>query len=491
MMFKVMTLSFALSLPLSAAPAMPLANGGQGRLADQGQSAALKNSKISLPLDPSELAFLHKMDHINMCVDPDWMPYDSINEQGDYIGINSDFHRLIAQRIGKEIRIIKTADWEQSLEYVRQRKCDILSSAQITEPRRQFLGFSRPYIHYPIVIATRTDRPFVEDITRILDNRLVTVKGYAVGEMLKRKYPDIHIIEVENALTGLKWVASGKAFGYLDTVATIGYQTQKHGILNIKISGATNEDYAMAVAVRNDQPLLLSVIDKAVASISEAEKLPILNKWISIKFEQKSDGIPTWKILVAIGMVFLLLALREYVINRYKSKLETLNKELEQLSNTDPLTGIANRHFLNSLFQQEIARAQRYFSKFSIIMLDVDYFKTINDQFGHNEGDRVLKNIAHAIASIIRTNDTVGRWGGEEFIVLCPETDLYGTVQLAEAIRRRIEQLDFGIPMNITISLGVAEYHDQQSLENLVKMADEALYEAKNSGRNQVKAKTL
>ncbi|MGZ8200355.1 MAG: diguanylate cyclase [Methylosarcina sp.] len=464
-MFKVITLSFALSLPLWAAHALSPVNSGQF---PEESPIDLKDPNLSIPLTPKELAFLQRLDHIDMCVHPDWMPYDYINDHGDYIGINSDFHRLIARRIGKDIRIVKTVTWEQSLEYVRRRKCDILSSAQITESRRQFLSFSRPYIRYPIVIATRTYRPYVDDINGILDTRLLTVKGYAISEMLKHKYPDIHIVEVENARTGLEWVANGKAFGYIDTVATIGYQTQKHGILNIKISGATNEEYAMAIAVRNDQPLLLSIIDKAVASLSEGDKLPILNKWLSIKFEQKENTIPTWKILTAIGVILLLFALREYVVNRYKSKLETLNRELEQLSNTDPLTGIANRHFLNSVFKMEIARAQRYFSKFSIIMLDVDYFKMINDKFGHNEGDRVLKNIAHAVAELIRTNDTVGRWGGEEFLILCPETDVYGTLQLAEAIRQKVEQLDFDIPMKITISLGVAEYRDHYSLESFV-----------------------
>jgi polar amino acid transport system substrate-binding protein len=484
MMFKVITLSFALSLPLLAAPALSPIHSGPL----PGQSlSAMKNSGFSLPLDPQEIAFLQRITHINLCIDPDWMPYDYVSEQGDYIGINSDFYRLIARRIGKEIRIVRTVDWRQSLDYARQRKCDLLSGAQIIAPHGQFLDFSRPYIHYPLVIATRAEHPFIDNIQEILDRPLLAVKGAAIGAILKRKYPNIHLIEVENARTGLERVAGGKAFGYIDTVAAISYQTQKYGIESIKISGATNEDYAMSVAVRNDRPLLLNIIDKAVASLSEGDKLPIMNKWLPVKFEQKNDAIQTWNIFIAVGILLLLLTLREYVINRYKSRLESLNKELEQLSNTDSLTGIANRHFLNNMFKMEMARARRYRSKFSVILLDVDHFKTINDTFGHNEGDRILKTIAHAAADALRTNDTAGRWGGEEFLVLCPETDLYGAQRLAEAIRQKIERLDFGIPRKITISLGVAEYQDDQSVEDLVKRADDALYEAKNSGRNLVK----
>ncbi|WP_020565249.1 GGDEF domain-containing protein [Methylosarcina fibrata] len=222
-----------------------------------------------------------------------------------------------------------------------------------------------------------------------------------------------------------------------------------------------------------------SAIDETAASLGEGDPLPIPNQWFPAAFEAKGDGIQTWKFAVAI--LGLLLVLREYVINRYQSRLEHLNKELEQISNTDPLTGIANRHFLNDVFARESAKARRYRSKFAVIMLDVDHFKTINDLFGHTEGDRILKHIARAVADTIRTPDTAGRWGGEEFLVLCPETDLNEARQLAETIRRKIERLDFGLPMKVTIGLGVIEYKNHPSLEHLVKMADDALYEAKNS----------
>lgn len=224
-----------------------------------------------------------------------------------------------------------------------------------------------------------------------------------------------------------------------------------------------------------------TAIDEIAASLGEGAQLPNPNQFFPAAFEAKGDGIQTWKLAIAVAILGLLLVLRECVINRYQSRLENLNKELEQISNTDPLTGIANRHFLNNVFARESVKARRYRSKFAVIMLDVDHFKTINDSFGHNEGDRILKHIARALADTVRTHDTAGRWGGEEFLVLCPETDLDEARQLAETIRRKIEQLDFGIPMQVAIGLGAVEYQDHPSLEYLVKMADNALYEAKNS----------
>jgi diguanylate cyclase (GGDEF)-like protein len=442
----------------------------------------------TLPLNASEIAYLGGIDHIGVCVDPDWMPYDFVDQHGEYIGINADFHKIFAERIGKEIRLVKTVDWKQSLEFVKKRKCDILSSATPIDERRQYLMFTRPFNDYPIVIAVRNDRPFITNLQHVSGKPFGTVEGFAALNLFKQKYPNLMVVEANDAKTGLEWVADGKIYGYLDTVATIGYQSQKHGILNIKIAGITDVHYTMAVGVRNDQPLLLSIFDKAVASLTEMDKLKILNKWISITYENSPDYRSFGYIICGVGALLLLLALRELVVRKYKIRLQALNKELEQLSNTDTLTGIANRRSLNHVFEKEIARSCRYHSKFSAVMLDVDHFKAINDNFGHHAGDQILTTIAKLISDTIRANDLAGRWGGEEFLILCPETDQDGVLQLAETIRQRIQSHDFGIPLRITASLGIAEYRENQSLEELIKIVDTALYDAKNSGRNQVKA---
>jgi len=121
-------------------------------------------------------------------------------------------------------------------------------------------------------------------------------------------------------------------------------------------------------------------------------------------------------------------------------------------------------------------------------MLDVDFFKTVNDSFGHAVGDQILIKLADLISASIRTTDLIGRWGGEEFLILCPETDLNGAVKLAESIRQNISQCNFGITQPVTVSIGVTEYKKTQSLEKFIKSADNALYQAKEAGRNTVRA---
>jgi len=170
------------------------------------------------------------------------------------------------------------------------------------------------------------------------------------------------------------------------------------------------------------------------------------------------------------------------------TELDEKNQALEILSVTDRLTGLANRRKLEAAIQTELLRARRYGKPFSVIMLDVDRFKVINDTHGHQQGDDVLMQLAALLRRNARETDVVGRWGGEEFLIICPETNLHLVAALAERYRHELEQHDFGPVGKVTSSFGVATMHEGDDLATLVRRADEALYRAKQSGRNRVEA---
>jgi diguanylate cyclase (GGDEF)-like protein len=156
---------------------------------------------------------------------------------------------------------------------------------------------------------------------------------------------------------------------------------------------------------------------------------------------------------------------------------------LEKMAITDTLTGLFNRRHIYSRLNQEVEKAERYGSKFSLIMLDIDNFKSINDSHGHQVGDEVLRVVAEMIRLSIRTVDIAGRYGGEEFMVILPEVALAGTIPVAERIRKAVETARFpNEDLRITISGGAAEYSG--SIEQLVKQADSLMYRAKANGRN-------
>ncbi|WP_310439958.1 GGDEF domain-containing protein [Sulfuricurvum sp.] len=161
-------------------------------------------------------------------------------------------------------------------------------------------------------------------------------------------------------------------------------------------------------------------------------------------------------------------------------------RKLEQLATVDKLSGLYNRMKIETYCDMEIDRAERYNEIFSMILIDIDYFKEINDAHGHNIGDRVISNISKVLQSSIRCVDYVGRWGGEEFLILLPKTTAQQAFQIAEKIRITIMEEDFSPAQNITISAGITEYIQGDTTEKIIQRADDELYKAKESGRNQI-----
>jgi diguanylate cyclase (GGDEF)-like protein/PAS domain S-box-containing protein len=167
-------------------------------------------------------------------------------------------------------------------------------------------------------------------------------------------------------------------------------------------------------------------------------------------------------------------------------QLKEQHNKVKRLSVTDYLTGLSNRQKLDEALDHEINCATRYTSSFSTIMLDLDYFKKINDTYGHQVGDGVLIEVSAILQQYTRKTDIVGRWGGEEFMIICPEIDGQDGEKLAEKIRAKIERYSFKVIGNITASLGVSIYKQSDQDKSVVERADKALYQAKEQGRNRV-----
>lgn len=167
---------------------------------------------------------------------------------------------------------------------------------------------------------------------------------------------------------------------------------------------------------------------------------------------------------------------------------EKLNAKIKRLSEEDYLTGLYNRRKIHEIIETEIIRSKRYNSAFSVILIDIDDFKIVNDTFGHNTGDKVLVQFSGTLKHTIRESDIASRWGGEEFLVIMPETTIDGASALAEKLRSNIENCDFKNIGNITASFGVTGIRHGDNVQSLIHRADEALYSAKEAGKNTVKA---
>lgn len=204
---------------------------------------------------------------------------------------------------------------------------------------------------------------------------------------------------------------------------------------------------------------------------------------------QNTTLLPLKSVSGAVEQVCLIIYdVTDVATNRHQ--LQAANQELQRLSSTDRLTGLFNRGHWEEMLRQDYARHRRYAVNSALVMCDIDHFKQINDTYGHQVGDRVIQHTADLIRQNIRDSDVAGRYGGEEFVVLLPDTDSQGALVFAERLRQSIEGYAVrheSHSIQFTISLGIADL-GQPSTDHtqLIKWADAALYASKSAGRNRV-----
>lgn len=178
-------------------------------------------------------------------------------------------------------------------------------------------------------------------------------------------------------------------------------------------------------------------------------------------------------------------------LKKVKEELEEKNKKLNELILMDSLTGLYNHNYIYQRLEEEIEKSERYKKNLAVIMFDIDDFKKINDNYGHIKGDEILKKVAEYLKNSFRRVDIVGRYGGEEFMIILPETDFEKACLSAERARKNIANRNFALDKNVTVSGGVAQFLHGENTLILVDRADKGMYKAKNNGKNRVEIENI
>ncbi len=287
---------------------------------------------IRTPLFSSkEQQYLERKGQISMCIDPDWLPLEAIID-GKHVGMTAEYMELFSHIIGVPITLVPTETWSQSLAFAKARKCDIFSLAMSTPERETYMTFTTPYLNIPLVMAAKIDTPFIDDISTLTNKKIGMVQGYAFNELLRSRYPKMQVIDVNSVMDGLNKVAQGKIYGFVGTLATVGYSIQKDFTGELKVSGKFDERWNLGIGSRNDEPLLAAIFEKAIQAVPPAKKQEILNHWIAVRFEKGYDYSLLWKIFPFSLAILLVLLYRYYTLNRYAKTLQQQNREIQQQS---------------------------------------------------------------------------------------------------------------------------------------------------------------
>jgi ABC-type nitrate/sulfonate/bicarbonate transport system substrate-binding protein/signal transduction histidine kinase len=291
-----------------------------------------KHLEDNMLLNDNEKEYLKKKKSITMCIDPSRMPFEKI-EDGKHIGIIADYINLIQNKIKTPIVLIPTKNWSESLQKVKNKECDILSFAVNSLERQEYLNFTKPFFNLPLVIASDIHTPFIEDIGKIKNQKFGIVKGYAYETILKVKYPNLQLVQVQNIEEGLQLVKKGQIFGFIDNLATVGYHIQNDYVDQLKISGKFNEIWDLGIGTRNDEPILNTIFEKVTNDISSNHLQQITNKWIPIEYQKEFDYKLLYQllavilVLTSIGIIFY----RDYLLKKLNAQLnEKIKIEIEK-----------------------------------------------------------------------------------------------------------------------------------------------------------------
>lgn len=438
---------------------------------------------------------LQKKKNLSLCINKEWMPYEQVDKSGLYEGISASFMKIVSEKTELPLKIISSNSVKDSISLLENKQCDIIPLFMKTDRSKDKFSFTQPYITQSLVVVTKNDKLFISDIKDLKNKKIVIMKNKILKNFIQSKYPKLLLVEVETPIEGLTKVENNSAYGYIGTPPSITYYIHKESLLDLQISGKLDLNIALSVATRVDDVVYRDIFEKVLKSISDEEKKDIVDSWFRIKYEKTVDYTLVWQILVAVLLLAILFLYWMRKITTANNEKEILLKELketqsklQQLAITDKLTSLYNRNKLDDALDLEVHRTIRYKTPLGVILLDIDHFKNVNDTYGHQIGDQVLIEIASIIKSHSRDIDIVGRWGGEEFLIICPQTNLEGTKTVAEKIQKEVENFHFVENIHKTASFGVSEYRKNDQIKDIVSRADKALYLAKNEGRNQVRS---
>lgn len=436
---------------------------------------------------------------IRYCADPNWAPYESI-EDGQHIGIAKEYLNLIEQNSNFVFQLVETTSWRQAIENVKSNKCQMLPMLNASPQREQFLSFSNVYFRAPNALYAHYDRPLIGNLTSIQNEKVAVVESYRMHNFLTDNYHGMTIVAVDNEEQGLAKVQNGEIDFFVGSFHSTNKIIQNNEFRHIRIVGIAELEDNLRIGVNDQNKHLLPALNSAISKITPEQHARIFSYLKQKSLITKTDySLVIQAIAISVIIVFLLaiayfrsvknaatLAEKNTALELLHQQLDEKNKLLAEAAIKDSLTGLYNRNHFNEIIEQQIKLKDRYGNAACLLMIDIDDFKKINDSLGHSVGDEVLKQFAFILSSCAREADMVARWGGEEFVMLCPETKLSDAKTIATRFQKQLKELKTDAIPKVTCSIGIALLQKEESADAWFVAADSAMYHAKQQGKNTV-----
>jgi ABC-type amino acid transport substrate-binding protein len=255
-------------------------------------------------LTAEERSYIERNPHINMCVDPDWVPFERINPQGKHEGIAADLVQLVARRVGLQIDLYPARTWEESLAASKGKRCQIASFLNQTPARDEWLIFTQPVFFDQNIIITREEHAYIGDPKGLTDQSIALPRGTMVEERLRKEYPNLRIVITESEQEAIALVSERKADMTVRSLIVAAYTIKKEGLFNLKISGQLPEfANALRIGVLKDETVLRGILDKGVQTLTDQEREAISNKHVAVNIQKGVDYGLAFKVLFGALLV--------------------------------------------------------------------------------------------------------------------------------------------------------------------------------------------
>lgn len=457
----------------------------------------MRISDMKVGLTAEEQAYLDALGPVKICIDPDWEPYERINEQGVAEGIAVDLVALIARRTGVELELVTTSDWEESLKNSHMGKCQALGLLLQTPYRDQWLVFTEPYFFDPSVLITRAEHNYISDLASLSGETMVLPEGTGTEEAIRRDYPNLKIMIVESEAVAFEMVETREADLTIRSLTMAAYTIKNQGLFNLKIAGQVpNYTYAFRMGVVDDEPMLRDILNKGIATLSPQEIQKISNEHIAIEMQAGIDHDLILRIVlifIAVSTVGLLWIRQLKQFNKTLSQktmeLELVTEELNAdiiarekaeaeiriLLYHDQLTGLYNRTFL-----KQMVLAPEEVHPVTVFMFDLDGLKEVNDNHGHLQGDVLIKNAANLFTRCFTENASIIRIGGDEFLAVVMDCNEQQADDLRDCIRQAVTAYNLqnqDESQVISLSMGYAiSGNPATTMTEFMQKSDEQMY---------------
>ena len=279
-------------------------------------------------LDKTDLSYIKDKKVINVCINPDWSPIE-FRKNDVAQGISIDILKVIANKIGLKLNFVYTNSWKESQRYLKEHKCDLTPTAVKNIQREKYAIFTRPYLIYDLAIITTQNKPYVTDISAVIDKTLTRKKGSGIIVKLKKIYPNLKIITPDNYKTMFELVNNNQAYATIATLPVFAYYKKKYNLDNLKIAGFTGWKYPLRMMINKNEPKLREILDCELGLISPKQTQKIYEKWI-VKTKPILNYEKVLFIVVILVLVLLIIFVWSYILHKKNQELLKLSKVKSQ-----------------------------------------------------------------------------------------------------------------------------------------------------------------